>query len=64
MGVLEVKKLIGEGFMTPTRVLHVSGTCFCPKIAFRNYFIQSYAIFLKRGFFGTLCSYIELEGVS
>ena len=23
MGVLEVKKLIGEGFMTPTRVRHV-----------------------------------------
>ena len=33
MGVLEVKKLIGEGLMTPTRVLHVSGTCFCRKIA-------------------------------
>ena len=58
MGVLEVKKLIGEGFMTPTSVLHVSGTCFCPKIAFRNYFIQLYAVFLKIGFFGTPCKLI------
>ena len=29
MGVLEVKKLIGDGPMCPTCVLHVSGTCIC-----------------------------------
>ena len=51
MGVLEVKKLIGEGFMTPTRVLHVLGTCFCPKTLKSDKIHQRYAIFLKIGFF-------------
>ena len=29
MGVLEVRKLVGDGLTCPTRVLHVSDTCFC-----------------------------------
>ena len=28
MGVLEVRELIGDGAMCPTRVLHVSDMCF------------------------------------